>query len=104
MQNRYLHIPIGILLCCLTLHADAHECEVQNKQQLSLHFTSLPLITALQIIADFSGKELITKHAANMDISLHYNCTEWQNVIHDLNNRFALHIKVQGDKIILSDQ
>ncbi|MYM64083.1 hypothetical protein [Pseudomaricurvus sp. HS19] len=93
---------IMLLLSLAASVIQAHECTAE-RDEFSLHFQSLPLVTAFELIAEYAGRELVVNSDRNPAVPLHYNCLVWQFIGLDLSEKHGVSIKITRDKIVVSD-
>lgn len=68
-------------------------------KELRINFTNMPVMTTLQVLADFSGHRLEADPAITGGGAFQYDCLPWDTVLQDVAARYKLSAKVAGGVI-----
>ncbi len=90
------------LLFLIAFQAEAHNC-VAGKNEMSFHFKSLSIIKTLEIISNFSDRDLIIKTDRSLKVPLHYNCVGWRKIVEDLSRKHNLKIDINLNSIVFRE-
>ena len=68
-----------------------------DDRKISMEFEEIGLLSALQVIADFSGNQLkVSESVKDKSIQLHYKNIKWREVLNKLSNQNNLSIYVES--------
>jgi|GEM_PF-1697697 len=68
-------------------------------KEMSINFSDMPLKTTLNVIADFSGNQLVVDPSIDRSGAFNYQCTPWDAVLKDIAGKYHLNIKVENGTI-----
>ena len=70
-------------------------------KEMSLYFPNpdTPILTILNVVADFSGNKLIADLSINGTAAFIYTCVPWDNILKDIAAKHNLLIKVENKNI-----
>ena len=78
------------------------ECtDSQGKSCISMMFPKpeMPIRTAIQILADFSGNKLVADDSIQGVSAFVYSRRPWEQILRDIASRFNLNIKIENGTI-----
>lgn len=73
-------------------------------KEMQIHFTHMPVAATLQVVADFSGQQLVADASVRGAGAFHYDCVPWDAVLQDIAARHQLRIKVEKGRILASQR
>lgn len=68
-------------------------------KEMSIDFTSMPLSTTLNVIADASGNKLSFSPRVDVSGAFHYVCVPWDTILGDIAVKYNLSTRVDGGTI-----
>lgn len=68
--------------------------------EMSINFHSMPIVTTLKVVADYSGNRLQADSTITGSAPFRYICTPWREVLKDIASRHALSIRVENGSIL----
>lgn len=68
-------------------------------KEVRINFTSMPVKSTLQVLADFSGNKLAADPSISGAGAFNYECVPWETVLQDIASRHSLLVKVENGTI-----
>ena len=72
------------LVCCSCVWASAHATQVFSGAPISMQFQKIDLRAALQLLADFSGVNLVLADNVSGSLSLRLQDVPWDQALHTI--------------------
>lgn len=73
-------------------------------KEMRIHFTHMPLTATLQVVADFSGRQLVADASVRGAGAFHYDCVPWDAVLQDIAARHQLSIKLEKGRVLVTQR
>lgn len=73
-------------------------------KELRINFRDVPLKTALNLLADFSGYKLVADPSISESAAFSYDCVAWDTVLQDIAARHKLVVKIENGTIFARKQ
>jgi hypothetical protein len=92
MKRRAIAAVLSVGFMCLANAANA-ECA---KDALTFNFSSIKVIEAYAILADFAGLKPEVDHSLQQSEPMKFVCVPWRVVAQDLADRHNLNLKIEN--------